>query len=331
MVRQQSLILTTVLISAATTSFALVTPLKTLSTSSRLRSLSPLHLTKDDDVPDVIVIGSGIGGLSCAAILAASNLKVHVLESHYEIGGCAHEFLYREDGTCVPSDRLSPNEAKNVYRFEAGPSLYSGLSQPNSPNPLKHVFQMIGEQPEWITYDVWKGYFPEAPEGFRQSIGAKAFEQTLRNYGGPNAISDWYKLAAALRPITEGITALRPVFTLITQQSSQQNNPSLHSHNTTIFSTKQSFLPYQHNRCDGFAYCSHPTQPWILGHASFSLSHRIIQNSSAREEPNQTIFRILCRIRHNRCIFEKLFEFIMFFTARTPGRGYHFCCDGLHD
>ena len=136
MVRQQSLILTTVLISAATTSFALVTPLKTLSTSSRLRSLSPLHLTKDDDVPDVIVIGSGIGGLSCAAILAASNLKVHVLESHYEIGGCAHEFLYREDGTCVPSDRLSPNEAKNVYRFEAGPSLYSGLSQPNSPNPL---------------------------------------------------------------------------------------------------------------------------------------------------------------------------------------------------
>ena len=73
-----------------------------------------------DDDPDVIVIGSGIGGLSCAALLAASNLKVHVLESHYEIGGCAHEFCYREDGTCVPSDRLSPADVNNVYRFEAG-------------------------------------------------------------------------------------------------------------------------------------------------------------------------------------------------------------------
>ena len=207
---QQYYCVTAVLLSVSTTLAFLVTP-KTFKTPlQRFRSV-PLHLTNDAEIPDVIVIGSGIGGLSCAAILAASNLKVHVVESHYEIGGCAHEFLYKEDGTCVPSDRLPPSEAKNVYRFEAGPSLYSGLSQSNSPNPLKHVFQMIGEQPEWITYDVWKGYFPEAPNGFRQSIGAKAFEQTLRDYGGPNAMSDWYKLAAALRPITEGIpTILQP-------------------------------------------------------------------------------------------------------------------------
>ena len=39
---------------------------------------------------DVVVIGSGIGGLSCAALLAKYGLEVTVLESHGAIGGAAH-------------------------------------------------------------------------------------------------------------------------------------------------------------------------------------------------------------------------------------------------
>eukprot|EP01041_Mallomonas_annulata_P012138 gene12138-25473_t len=155
---------------------------------------------------EVVVIGSGIAGLCCASILASRGVDVVVCESHYEIGGCAHEFCYTENGQVIPSDKLTPEQ--NVYRFEAGPSLYSGLSPDISPNPLKHVFQMIGEEPEWIGYDVWGAFLPEAPDGFKSGIGSVAFEEVLEKYGGPTAKSDWNKVVTALRPIAKGVMAL---------------------------------------------------------------------------------------------------------------------------
>ena len=41
---------------------------------------------------DAIVIGSGIGGLTCAALLSKVGKKVLVLEQHYIAGGCTHTF-----------------------------------------------------------------------------------------------------------------------------------------------------------------------------------------------------------------------------------------------
>jgi len=41
---------------------------------------------------DVIVIGSGIGGLSCAAYLSKVGKKVLVIEQHHIAGGCCHVF-----------------------------------------------------------------------------------------------------------------------------------------------------------------------------------------------------------------------------------------------
>ena len=92
---------------------------------------------------DVVVVGSGVGGLSCAALCAHNKLETLVLEAHDEPGGAAHEFTVQG------------------HRFESGPSLYAGLSTAKSPNPLAHVFQIIDEQPDWITYDRWGTFLPE--------------------------------------------------------------------------------------------------------------------------------------------------------------------------
>ncbi|XP_028555579.1 prolycopene isomerase, chloroplastic isoform X3 [Dendrobium catenatum] len=68
---------------------------------------------------DVVVIGSGIGGLCCAGLLAKYNQDVIVLESHDVPGGAAHSF-----------------EIKG-YKFDSGPSLFSGFqSRGPQANPL---------------------------------------------------------------------------------------------------------------------------------------------------------------------------------------------------
>ena len=41
---------------------------------------------------DVIIIGSGLGGLQCGYMLAKKGFKVCVLEKNYQIGGCLQSF-----------------------------------------------------------------------------------------------------------------------------------------------------------------------------------------------------------------------------------------------
>ena len=70
-----------------------------------------------------------------------------MLEQHYEIGGCCHEFNVNMEGKPVPSALLAKNP-QPVFKFEAGPSLYSGLSPAASPNPLKHMYtRQPGREP----------------------------------------------------------------------------------------------------------------------------------------------------------------------------------------
>ena len=76
-----------------------------------LKNSARLLMAQDDGVTeeevDCVVIGSGLAGLSCAALLSHCDKKTVVLESHDAPGGCTHSWTRRG------------------CHFEAGPSLYS--------------------------------------------------------------------------------------------------------------------------------------------------------------------------------------------------------------
>ena len=139
---------------------------------------------------EVVVIGSGIGGLSCAALLARYGIDVTVVESHSIAGGAAHAF------------------ERNGYKFESGPSLYSGLSYSPSPNPLRQVLDAIGEDLPCVNYDTWGCYLPEGY--FDAQVGADQFCEILQQVRGDEAVAEWRKLQEIMTPLGKSATALPP-------------------------------------------------------------------------------------------------------------------------
>lgn len=123
---------------------------------------------------DVVVIGSGMGGLACGAISAKYGDRVLVLESHIKCGGSAHTFSRMHNG--------------GKYSFEVGPSIFEGLDRP-SLNPLRMIFDMLGEEMPVKTY-TGLGYW--TPTGYwRFPIGSKhKFEDLLMEQAedGPKAV-----------------------------------------------------------------------------------------------------------------------------------------------
>jgi len=132
-------------------------------------------LSGDPGEYDVVVIGSGMGGLACGALSAKYGDKVLVLESHIKCGGSAHTFSRMHKG--------------GKYSFEVGPSIFEGLDRP-SLNPLRMIFDILEEEMPVKTY-TGLGYW--TPTGYwRFPIGSKQkFEDLLMEQAedGPKAIA----------------------------------------------------------------------------------------------------------------------------------------------
>eukprot|EP01023_Acetabularia_acetabulum_P064585 TRINITY_DN8388_c0_g1_i2.p1 TRINITY_DN8388_c0_g1~~TRINITY_DN8388_c0_g1_i2.p1 ORF type:complete len:558 (+),score=98.33 TRINITY_DN8388_c0_g1_i2:101-1774(+) len=156
----------------------------------RVGSVSKIQAVKQSET-DVVVIGAGVGGLSCAALLARYGVKVCVCESHSIPGGAAHAWV--QDG----------------YHFESGPSLYSGMkAQGIDASPIAHVFQAIQEDIELINYRKWRAI---VPEGEFEEIGIASFIEVLKKFRGAEAVKEWNNLQEVMIPLRKAATVLPAV------------------------------------------------------------------------------------------------------------------------
>jgi phytoene dehydrogenase-like protein len=137
---------------------------------------------------DIVIIGSGMGGLCCGALLARYGFRVTICESHSIPGGAAHSF------------------ERKGFKFDSGPSLYSGLSYTPSANPLRQVLDALGEDLDWVNYNSWGCFVPEGK--FNAEIGTNQFEEVLLGLRGPGAVKEWQELLKTIAPLSEAVMTI---------------------------------------------------------------------------------------------------------------------------
>ena len=131
---------------------------------------------------DVVIIGSGLGGLCCGSILSLKGYRVLVCEAHSRPGGVAHSFT------------------KDGYTFESGPSLWSGLNNQKIDNPLGHILRLLNEEVPVSKYKDWEVIFPESR--FRLEVGEVPFRKKIKELRGEISLKEWEAFLAEVKPVS---------------------------------------------------------------------------------------------------------------------------------
>jgi phytoene dehydrogenase-like protein len=155
-------------------------------------------MRKRNTETDVAVIGSGIGGLCCAALLARNGHSVTVCESHTTPGGAAHAF--ERDG----------------FHFESGPSFFTGLSVEKSNNPLRQVLDQLGETVESVSYDSWNTHFPDGL--FIHCTDEERFHEQLARFASEKGMQEWHRLEARMKQTPAPEDLMKPFAWLVDQE-----------------------------------------------------------------------------------------------------------------
>jgi phytoene dehydrogenase-like protein len=91
---------------------------------------------------DVVVIGAGVGGLTCAALLARARVRVLLVEQHYMVGGYCSTFR------------------RGAFTFDAATHFYPLLGNPMT--LTGSLLERIGSRTRWVKMDpVDRFHFPD--------------------------------------------------------------------------------------------------------------------------------------------------------------------------
>lgn len=139
---------------------------------------------------DVIVVGSGIGGLSAAALLAKRRLKVAVFEQHYLPGGyCTAWERHVKPPSGSPQDGGNKDGERWKYIFDAGVHDFSGLGERGGIRSLLKMLD-IENAIEWKLnqqeYFLGETHFkvPHKAEDFVRELGERfpSEAENLKNF-----------------------------------------------------------------------------------------------------------------------------------------------------
>mmetsp|Transcript_23909 Transcript_23909/g.38814 ORF Transcript_23909/g.38814 Transcript_23909/m.38814 type:complete len:313 (+) Transcript_23909:117-1055(+) len=169
------------------------------TSSSQLRATNNSNTLEDSY--DVLIVGSGIGGLSSAALLSRYGYSVAVLESHYAPGGAAH-------GYSVHNKEVNDGEG-GTFTFDTGPSFFSGLNSnypPKASNPLRTLLDLCDETVECIPYTTFGLKFPEGDFVHSPKFGLR--DGVVDEVAGSGGVGQWRELMKRMEPLAKAVDAM---------------------------------------------------------------------------------------------------------------------------